>query len=275
MLWREEMPSSSWKGYISFGLISIPIRLYAAARAFHVAFHEIHKKCGARVHHQLYCPYDKEVVSRDEIAMGYEIEKDKYILVEPEELKKLEPRSSTVMEVIQFVKSGEVDPVYFDASYFAIPEQAGERGYALLLQAMTDMDYAAIATVTMHQRENAVIIRPFQKGLILHTLYYPNEIHEAKGYGKTATGSLKKQEVDLAEQFAKVLVKPFRPEQLTDEYTERVEQLIESKSKGKPGPKPEKATRLAPVIDLMSALKKSLAETGKRPAKPKRLRKIA
>jgi DNA end-binding protein Ku len=207
--------------------------------------------------------------------MGYEIEKDKYILVEPEELKTLEPRSSTVMEIIQFVKSSEVDPVYFDISYFAIPEQAGERGYALLLQAMTDMEYAAIATVTMHQREHPVIIRPFQKGLIIHTLYYPNEIHEAKGYGKTAARSLKKQEVYLAEQFAKVLVKPFRPEQLHDEYTERVEQLIESKSKGKPGPKPEKATRLAPVIDLMSALKKSLAETGKRPAKPKRLRKIA
>ena len=119
------MPSSSWKGYISFGLISVPIRLYAAARASHVAFHEIHRKCGTRVHQQLYCPYDKEVVSRDEIAMGYEVDKDKYILVDPAELKKLEPQSSTAMEIIQFVKLSEVDPVYFDTSYFSDSRRSG------------------------------------------------------------------------------------------------------------------------------------------------------
>jgi DNA end-binding protein Ku len=271
------MPSSSWKGYISFGLISVPIRLYTAARASHVAFHEIHKKCGTRVHQQLYCPYDKEVVSRDDIAMGYEVEKEKYILVEPVELKKLEPRSSTAMEIIQFVKLSEVDPVYFDTSYFSIPEEAGERAYALLLQAMTDMDYAAIAKVTMHQREHTVIIRPYQNGLILHTIYYPNEIHEAKGYGKTAAKNLKKQEIDLAEQFAKALVKPFHPEQFHDSYAERVQQLVESKSAGKPAPKAETGKRLAPVVDLMAALKQSLAgeEKSARTAKPRKLRKTA
>jgi DNA end-binding protein Ku len=125
------MPSSVWKGYISFGLISVPIRLYPAARSSHVAFHEIHKKCGHRVHQQLHCPYDKEVVSRDEIAMGYEIEKDKYILVDPEELKKLQPRSSAAMEIIQFVKLSEVDALYFETSYFAVPEEAGKRAYTL------------------------------------------------------------------------------------------------------------------------------------------------
>ena len=126
------MPSSAWKGYISFGLISVPIRLFPAARASHVAFHEIHKKCGHRVHQQLYCPYDQEVVPREEIAMGYEVEKDKYILVDPAELKELLPPSSTSMEIIQFVKLSEVDPLYFETSYFSVPEQAGERAYALL-----------------------------------------------------------------------------------------------------------------------------------------------
>jgi DNA end-binding protein Ku len=220
---------------------------------------------------------DKEVVSRDEIAMGYEVDKDKYILVDPAELKKLEPSSSTAMEIIQFVKLSEVDPIYFDTSYFSIPEEAGERAYALLLQAMTDMDYAAIAKVTMHQREHTVIIRPYQKGLILHTIYYPNEIREAKGYGKATEKNLKKQEVDLAEQFAKALLKPFRPEEFHDEYAQRVEQLVESKSKGKPAPKAEKAQRMAPVVDLMSALKKSLAGTGKSQGtvKNRKLRKTA
>ncbi len=271
------MATSSWKGYISFGLISVPIRLYPAARASHVAFHEIHKKCGTRVHQQLYCPYDEEVVSRDEIAMGYEVDKDKYILVDPAELKELEPPSSTAMEIIQFVKLSEVDPVYFDTSYFSIPEEAGERGYALLLQAMTGMDYAAIAKVTMHKRENIVIVRPYRNGLILHTIFYPNEIHEANGYGKTTAKNLKKQEIELAEQFAKALVKPFRPEQFHDTYAERVEQLIESKSAGKPAPKAEKGKRLAPVVDLMAALKKSLANEKKSagPSKPRKLRKTA
>ena len=271
------MPSSSWKGYISFGLISVPIRLYAAARASHVAFHEIHKKCGTRVHQQLYCPYDKEVVPRDQIAMGYEIEKDRYVLVDAEELKKLQPRSSTAMEILQFVKLGEVDPVYFNTSYFAVPDEAGERAYGLLLKAMAGMAYAAIAKVTLHQREHTAIIRPFEHGLILHTLYYPKEIHEAKGYGKAGAKVPNKQELELAEQFVKALVKPFRPEQFRDEYAERVTQLIESKGKGKAAPLPEKAPRMAPVIDLMSALKKSLASAGKsqQASKPKRLRKTA
>jgi DNA end-binding protein Ku len=274
---RVSMPSSSWKGYISFGLISIPIRLYPGARAAHIAFHEIHKKCGTRVHQQLYCSYDKEVVSRDDIAMGYEIEKDKYVLVDSDELKKLQPRSSTAMEILQFVKLSEVDPVYFDTSYFAVPEEAGERAYALLLATMSDMDCAAIAKVTMHQREHTIIIRPFQKGLILHTLYYPKEIHEAKGYGRATTKTLKKQEVELADQFAKALVKPFLPDQFQDEYAQRVKQLVESKNKGTAGPRPEKALHMAPVVDLMTALKKSLAGTGKAEtqAKPRKLRKIA
>ncbi len=145
-----------------------------------------------------------------------------------------------------------------------------------MAHAMTGMDTAAIAKATMHQREHTVIIRPFQNGLILHTLYYPKEIHEAKGYGGSAK-SVKKQEIDLAEQFAKALLRPFRPEQFPDEYAERVEQLVENKEKGKAGPAPEKASRMAPVIDLMSASKKSLAGAGKsqKPTKPRTLKKTA
>jgi DNA end-binding protein Ku len=263
------MPSSVWKGFISFGLVSVPVRLYAAARYSHIAFHEIHKECGTRVHQQLYCPHDQRVVTRDELALGYEFEKDKYVLVDPSELKKLQPRSSTAMEIVQFVKLNEVDPIYFETSYFSVPEEAGTRAYALLFKTMEELKYAAIAKVTMHQRERTVIIRPYQNGLTLHTIYYPNEIHEVKDYGKTGGKDLKKQEVSLAEQFAKALVKPFRPNQFHDEYQKQVEELVRSKSKGEPAPKPEKAQRLAPVIDLMSALKKSLAGGAKAGGEPK------
>lgn len=264
------MAASTWKGFITFGLISVPIRLFAAARYSHIRFHEVHRKCGHRVHQQLYCPYDEEVVPRDEIVMGYEMEDGKMVVVDPAELKALAPASSTEMEILQFVKLDEVDPIYFETSYFSVPEEAGRRAYALILNTMQQMKIAAIAKVTMHQRDRTVIIRPYDNGLTIHTIYYPNEIHEVPGYGKESVKSQNRQELSLAEQFAKSLIKPFHPEQFHDEYQARVRELIENKNKGKAIPKPERGKKLAPVIDLMTALKASLAnkkagaETAKR-----------
>jgi DNA end-binding protein Ku len=256
------MAASVWKGAISFGLVSVPIKLFAAARYSHISFHEVHRECGHRVQQQLYCPYDKRVVSRDEIVMGYEVDEDKMVIVDREELKKLQPASSSSMEILQFVKLSDVDPIFFETSYFSVPEEAGRRGYTLLLKTMEDMKFAALAQVTMHQRERTVILRPYRGGLTLHTLYYPNEIHDVAGYGKNYATNLKKSEIALAEQFAKSLVAPFRPERFHDEYQERVKKLIESKEKGTAAPKPEKTTRLAPVVDLMTALKQSIANKG-------------
>ncbi|HSY30909.1 MAG TPA: Ku protein [Verrucomicrobiae bacterium] len=253
------MAASVWKGSISFGLVSVPIKLFAAARYSHISFHEVHRECGHRVQQQLYCPYDKRVVSRDEIVMGYEVDEDKMVVADREELKKLQPASSSTMEILQFVKLSDVDPIFFETSYFSVPEEAGRRGYTLLLETMEEMKLAALAQVTMHQRERTVVLRPYQGGLTLHTLYYPNEIHDVAGYGKNNATNLKKPEIALAEQFAKGLVAPFRPEKYHDEYQERVKKLIESKEKGTAAPKPEKTTRLAPVVDLMTALKQSIA----------------
>jgi len=256
------MAASVWKGSISFGLVSVPIKLFAAARYSHISFHEVHRECGHRVQQQLYCPYDKRVVSRDEIVMGYEVDEDKMVIVDREELKKLQPASSSTMEILQFVKLSDVDPIFFETSYFSVPEEAGRRGYTLLLETMEEMELAALAQVTMHQRERTVILRPYRGGLTLHTLYYPNEIHDVARYGKNNASNLKKPEIALAEQFAKGLVAPFRPEKYHDEYQERVKKLIESKERGTAAPKPEKTTRLAPVVDLMTALKQSIANKG-------------
>jgi DNA end-binding protein Ku len=253
------MASSVWKGSISFGLVSVPIKLFAAARYSHVGFHEVHRECGHRVQHQLYCPYDKRVVTRDEIVMGYEVDEDKMVIVDREELKKLQPASSSSMEILQFVRLSDVDPIYFETSYFSVPDEAGRRGYTLLLETMEELKVAAIAQVTMHQRERTVIVRPYNGGLTLHTLYYPKEIHDVPGYGKNNATNLKKPEVALAEQFAKGLVAPFHPDNFHDEYQQRVKKLIESKEKGIAAPKPEKTPRLAPVVDLMTALKQSIA----------------
>jgi len=270
---------SVWKGYISFGLVSVPIRLFAAARYSHIAFHEIHRSCGTRVRQQLYCPHDKRVVSRDEIALGYEISKDQFVLVDPEELKKVQPPSSSVMDVLQFVKLNDVDPIFFETSYSAVPDEAGQRAYTLLFKTMAGLQYGAIAKLTIHQRERTVLLRPYENGLTLHTLYYPAEIREATGYGKNNPKELRKEEIHLGQQFAKGLLKPFHPEQFHDTYQERVRKLIESKSKGRTLPAEQPARRLAPVVDLMSALKESLAkkhplaESKARP--PRKLRKTA
>lgn len=271
------MPSTVWKGYITFGLISMPIRLFAAARSTHTRLHEIHRECGTRIHHALYCPYDERIVKRDEIAMGYEVDKDNYVLIEPAELKELGAPSSKAMQILQFVKLSEVDPIYFETSYFAVPEEAGKRAYALLLRTMEAMKYAAISKITLHQRERTAIIRPYREGLTLHTFYYANEVNAVKAYGKTSVKDLRKQEITLGEQFAKTLVRPFRLEEFHDEYQRQIRQLIERKNKGGPRPKEEKRKQLAPVIDLMSALKKSIENvpSARAAAKGKKLRKTA
>jgi len=270
------MPSALWKGHITFGLISIPVRLFAAAREAHTRFHEIHRECGTRIHHQLYCPYDERVVTRQEVALGCETDKDKYVLVEPSELKKIQPKSSKVMEILQFAKLEEVDPIYFETSYFCVPEEGGRRAYDLLLSTLEHMKYAAVARITIHQRERVVIVRPYLQGLTMHTIYYPNEIRKVDHYKQTQLKDLRKQEITLGEQFAKTLVKPFRPEEYRDEYEARVQQLIESKANGHAAPRQEHTKHLAPVIDLMSALKKSLANApAAKTTKPKKLRRTA
>jgi DNA end-binding protein Ku len=270
-----KMARNVWRGYISFGLISVPVRLFVAARYSHICFREIHRTCGTRIHHQLYCPYDERVVPRNEVALGYELDKEHYVVLEPGELKKIQPPSSSVAEIIQFVKISEVDPIYFESSYQLMPEQAGKKACALLVKTMQQMQAGAIAKITIHQHEWTVLVRPYEHGLLLHTLFYPAEIHMERGFGQNK--ELTKQEVRLGEQLARGLLKPFRPSDFKDQYRARVEQLIESKSKGRGVPARQQTKNLAPVVDLMSALKQSLA---KHPAaetkeKPRKLKKIA
>jgi DNA end-binding protein Ku len=252
------MASTVWKGYISFGLISVPVRLFAAARENHVSFNQIHKVCGTRIKQQIFCPHCERVVERSELAKGYAVDKDAYVLVDDEELKSLEAESSEVMEILQFVHLDDVDPIYFQTSYYSVAEEPGRRAYGLLLQGMRQLNVAAIAKVTFHGREQVVVVRPYHKGLVLHTLYYNAEVREIAEYGKDDDLKLQPQEVQLAEQFMKQLVGKFEPEQYKDEYEARVESLVESKQAGQGVTNAQPQRRLAPVINLMDALKKSI-----------------
>ena len=259
------MASTVWKGYISFGLVSVPVRLFVAARESHVSFNQIHKVCGTRIKQQLFCPHCERVVERKELAKGYPVEKDTYVLVTDDELKELEAESSEVMEILQFVKLADVDPIYYQTSYYTVAEEPGRRAYALMMKGMEQLGVAAVAKVTLHQREQVVLVRPYNKGMVLHTLYFPAEVREIAEFGKDENMTLSKPEVDLAEQFMKHLVGEFKPKDMKDEYEERVEKLVESKRAGLPE-EPEKPKRkLAPVINLMDALKKSIEAQEKKP----------
>jgi DNA end-binding protein Ku len=256
------MASTVWKGYISFGLVSVPVRLYAAARAEHVSFNQIHEPCGSRIKQQTVCPVCDRVVERNELVKGYQVDRDAYVLVSGDELKTLEADSSEAMEIAQFVSLSEVDPIYFESSFYSAPEDPGRRAYGLLLQAMEKLNVAAIAKVTLHQREQIVLMRPYHQGIILHTLYFPAEVRAISEYGKTENMTLQKPEIDLAEQFIRQLTATFEPEQYKDEYQQRVLEMIETKRAGQVVAGEPHKPKLAPVIDLMEALKKSIAERG-------------
>ena len=262
------MASTVWKGYISFGLVSVPVRLYAAARAEHVSFNQIHEVCGSRIKQQIFCPVCDRVVERSELAKGYPVDRDAYVLVSNDELKTLQAESSEAMEITQFVSLSEVDPIYFESSYYSAPEDPGRRAYGLLLQAMQKMNVAAIAKLTLNQREQIVLMRPYHSGIILHTLYFAAEVREIAEYGKTENLTVQKPEIELAEQFIKQLTAEFNPEQYKDEYQQRVLALVETKTAGQAVAGQPARPKLAPVIDLMEALKKSIAERGATPAAP-------
>jgi DNA end-binding protein Ku len=253
------MASTVWKGYISLGLVSVPVRLFAAARESHVSFNQIHTVCGSRIKQQLVCPRCERPVERDELSKGYEVEKDTYVTVTGDELRALESASSDVMAIQQFVSLSDIDPIYYQTSYYSVAEDPGRRAYTLLFRSMEQLKLAALAKVTMHGREQVVLIRPYDKGLVLHTLYYPAEVREVAEYGSDTAGDVQQQEVALAEQFMQQLTASFDPEKYRDTYREKVLELIESKRQGAALPEQQQHRRLAPVIDLMEALKKSLA----------------
>jgi len=254
------MPSSTWKGYLTFGLISIPIRLSPAARTERISFNQIHKVCHTRLKQPLFCPTCDRMVERSETEKGYEYEKGQYLLFSQEELDEVEPETARTMDILEFVKLDEIDPVYFDASYYVIPEEPGQRAYQLLMEAMEKSGYAGIAKIAMHNREYIVIIRPREHGLTLHTMFYNNEIRPAAEYGHTDKAQIKEQERTLAEQLIKSLAAPFEPGKYEDTYQNSLQELIDAKASGRKISIVPHAAEKTPVIDLMEALKKSLAK---------------
>ena len=252
------MAASVWKGSIVLSLVSIPVTLFAAARSERTYLHQIHKECNSRVRQPLFCPTCNRIVSRDEIVKGYEFDEGQYVLMEDKEIKKLAAASSKTLELLTFTKLRDIDPIFFDASYFVLPEESGKRAYQLLVKALEDTQSVGIGRLVMHQRDYTVFLRNYEHGLLLHTMYFANEIRQLPQFGAFEAVQLKPAEIKLTEQLVESLTEPFKPTQYHDEFQSRLKQLIDAKQKGKSIEIPQE-TNPSPVIDMVAALKKSLA----------------
>jgi DNA end-binding protein Ku len=251
------MPAT-WKGSLSFGLVSIPVQLSPAARTERISFNQLHKVCHTRLKQPLFCPTCNRMVERGEVEKGYEYEKDQYLLFTEEEIEKIEPESARIMEILEFVKLDEIDLLYFDSSYYIAPDAAGAKAHRLLQEAMIRTGYAAIAKITMHNREYIVIIRARKNGLTLHTMFYTNEIRAAAESGPEKF-EIRDQERTLATQLIESLAATFEPEKYHDTYQEGLRTLIDAKRDGQEVVAPPIASQ-PPSVDLMAALKQSLMQ---------------
>jgi DNA end-binding protein Ku len=256
------MASTVWKGYLTFGLLSLPVKLYSAARSETVSFNQLHKTDNSRVKQVLYCQLEDKPIQRSDIVKGYEYEKDKYVVVEDEEIKKVAPKTAKTMEVLEFVQSADVDPIFFESSYYLAPDEAGEKPYALLFEALRKTGCVGVAKIAMHNREHIVILRPGPQGILLHTMYYRDEIRQVDEF-RTDRSLVKEKELELAMTLVQSLQAPFEPEKYKDEYRENLKAMIQAKVEGKEVVAAAPEVHKAPVIDIMEALKASLAQAKK------------
>ncbi len=254
-------PHSVGTGTISFGLVSIPIKLYTAASAGGVSFNLLHVKCGNRIKQQTFCPVDNEVVERNQLVRGYEFAKDQYVRLSDEEIKGLEGEASKVIDIEEFVPLPSVDPIYFEKTYYLGPDKGGEKAYRLLADAMEKVDRVALAKFVMRGKESLVLIRPAQQGLMLHTMYFADEVRDFGEIDKGQGAKIREGELDLALRLIQELThEDFKPERYEDEYRQRVLDLVNTKVEGKEVTEVAPPAQRAQVIDLMEALKESLAK---------------
>lgn len=293
------MSATIWRGRIAFGMVAIPVRLHKAARRERIRFHHVYRPDApapapgprlvvpepepepeaepepaaaplpvARLHNlpAAASEYSEtpQPIPKEQILKGYEIEKDRYVVFEPHEVAAVRPRTSTELPIAEFVDLREIDPLFFDASYYVVPESGAEKPYAVLYEALVKTGYAALGSLAMHGREHATVIRAGAHGLILHTLFFANEVHTSEEY--TANADLvAAKELELAELYVRALAEKFDPARLQDPQEARLRALVESRraeTAPAAGQQPSRAGA-APPVDILEALRKSLAAARK------------
>jgi DNA end-binding protein Ku len=252
-----------WTGTISFALLSVPVKLFTATRSKDISFNQLERSTGKRIKQKRVSSETGEEVSADEIVKGYELSKDRYVVVEPDELEALAPTDATnekTVQILDFIDGSEIDPIYYEKGYYIAPDKGGARPYSLLVQAMKATNKVAIAKVVMRQKEYVVAIRPKGDYLCMETMLFQDELVEPSEIDELAnvTTELNEKELDMAKMLVETTASTFDPAKYKDEYREKVLALIEAKAAGETYEAPQE-DKPAQVVDLMAALEASLA----------------
>jgi len=257
------MPARSiGSGTISFGLVSIPIRVFVATHSEQLGFNMLHEACGTRIKQQLYCPQDERVIERNETIRGYQFAKDRYVRFTDEELKALEAEANRAIDIHEFVPLDKVDPIYFEDAHYLGPDKGAEKAYHLLADAMRATGKVALAQFVRGGKEHLVVIRPYDGGLVLHSMFYADEVRSIDEVDMGGEPKVRPNELQMAERLIEQLSSDdFRPDQYKDEYRERLQEVVQKKVAGEEVTIAEPEKPRAQVIDLMDALKASLART--------------
>jgi len=276
-----------WSGSISFGLVNVPVRLYTATRSKDVRFHGLHDADGGRIRQKRVCSKDGEEIPFEHVVKGYELGPDRYVVITAEELESVAPKATRTIEIEEFVDLSEIDPLFYESSYYLAPDKGAAKAYALLQGAMRDSEKVAIGRVVLRSKEYLAAIRPVGDALTLATMRFADEVVDAStidgvpGAEVEASG----RELAIAKQLIESLSAPFEPSKYRDTYREAVLAMIERKAEGEQVLVQEAPTEAAPVADLMAALEASLAEAkarrqgtepaAKKPPARRRTRKAA
>jgi DNA end-binding protein Ku len=259
------MPRSIWNGVITFGMVSIPVRLFTATESKDISFNQLHEECMSRVRQLRWCPVHERELDRDEIVRGYEYARDQYVIIEEEDLEKLPLSTKHTIELSAFVKAEEIDPVYYEKSYYLEPDDAAKKPYALLMTALKEKQLTAVAKIAIRNKERLCALRPMDGTLMLETLFYPDEVRAQSA--DTPTIEVSDRERDMAFTLIDLLTEDFDPQKYHDEYRQALTQVIEAKLDGQEiveAPEPA-ATK---PIDLVAALRASVEAAKKRKDEP-------
>jgi DNA end-binding protein Ku len=256
------MPRTMWKGAISFGLVTIPVAVYPATEEKTLRFNQLHEADGGRIRMKRTCSIDGEEVPYEEIAKGYEYEKDKYVVLTDDDFDAVPVASSRAIDIVQFVEIDEIDPILFKKSYYLVPEETGAKAYALLREAMREDDRVGIAKVSFRDKEHIAALRFKDDAFVLETMFWPDEVRQADFGGVDVKTDVRDQELTMARQLIDSLTSEWSPEQFSDAYRDALVQIVEAKLNGQEIEvvEPEPA---ATVVDLMEALKASVAAAKK------------
>jgi DNA end-binding protein Ku len=258
-----------WRGHISFGLVTFPVKLYTATEEKDVRFRLLHKECLTPIKNQRYCPYHKAVIDWKDVVRGYEVSKNKFVTVTDEELDNIPIDTSHSVNVAGFVELAEIDPLYYDRSYYVAPDEGGTKAYVLFRDALREVNRVAIGQVVIRDKEYPVAVRPYDAALVMATLYYADEVRALSSLEEfPVEAKIHPNERKMALQLVENLAMEFNIAEFRDEYRDKVMEMIKAKGEGQPVAA-AKAPEPGKVIDLMEALKRSveMAQSQRRPAR--------